>query len=251
MTMDLGKIYEELHEKIGEIDEKLDSLTDTKAAGKRQTINKLIEEAEDSWKPLVDSFQSKLGTAPEETMLGVFYGITRGLSEVFGKQAAEKLDAIVATLPEATPLITPEEVPALQKIRSEIYTNIKATINLAKQFFGDDVDMVMPKKRTGSKGPRGKRALSFYTFFIEEKEYASLKEVIADYPQYEATKDLTAAIREVGENSDPKWNLTEPPDEWSFTLPDGKILVGKDTRDPDDNGDEDEAEEVEEENTEE
>lgn len=244
-NMDLGKIYEDLMSKTAEIDEKLDSLTDTKAAGKRATINKLIAEAEDSWKPLVDSFQAKLGTAPEETMLGVFYGITRGLSDVFGKQAAEKLDEIVNTLPEATPLISPEEVPALQKLRSEFYAQIKATINLAEQFYGAS-DMVMPRKRTGSKGPRGKRALSFYTFYVEDKEYANLKAVIEDYTQFEKVSALTAAIKEVGENSDPKWNLTEPPEQWEFTLPDGKILVGKDTRDDSDEGDDEDEDEVEE-----
>jgi hypothetical protein len=242
----LKTVYKGLMGAIGQIDEKLDSLTDGKSAGQRALTNELIEKAADSWKPLVESFKNGLATTPAETAIGIYYGIVRGLDEVYGNTAKETVKSMVDNLPTPEPLISQDEVPALQKVRSELYGKVKALISLAEQFGGAD-GMSMPKKRTGSKGKRGKRALSYFTFTIDDKEFDSLKDVVELYPQYTKVADLTKAIREVGEAAEPKWNLTEPPQTWEFTLPDGKTLVGTDTRTDEDDEDETDEDETEEE----
>lgn len=238
--MELQGAYTALMTEIAGIDEKLDSLTDVKAAGKRTKINEFIKNTEGSWQKVVEDFTSQLSNAPDEVKIGIYFGITRGLDSAFRVQVNETLDKIIESMPPAAPLISVEEAPGLSKVRTDLYSKVKAVINLAEQF-GEDASMVMPRKRTGSKGPRGKRALSFFSWFVDATPYSKLSDVVADYDQYDKVSNLTAAMREA------ELDLRNPPDRIEFTLPDGKTLIGLNGNVDEDVEDEEEEDDSEEE----
>ena len=217
---DLKEIYTQLKAEIDVIDEQLDSQGDAKTAGKRTITNQLIEKSKDSWTPVVDTYVSTLTEAPQDVRIGVFYGIVRGLTNKLQELINKDLDELLKDIPESVPQITPEQAKEISEVRSKLYAQIKSVIGIAEQF-GDSEGMEMPKKRTGSRGKRGKRALSYFTWFIGEKEFAKLADIVEIYPQYEKVADLTKAMREAG------LNLTNPEGNLEFTLPDGEILIGE------------------------
>ena len=236
MSLDLMGLYTQLTDAINDIDEKLDSLDDSGAVTSRRIINELVSSNEETWKSVANSLVSQLETVPVEVQVGVFYGLVRQLNEGLGKQAKEYVATLAATAPKAEPLITPDEVGPLSETRKGLYAKAKALIEMATTFGDEDAEkMEMPKRRMGATGPRGKRALSLFAWNIEGVDFDKLKDVIENYPQYEAVKDLTAAMREAGIDT------KSPGNDISFTLPDGKILVGVNTEPvtPEDDTDED------------
>ena len=237
--MDLRDGYNQLTQAITAIDEQLDSLTDSKTAGKRAITNQLIDKTKDSWESVVESFAASLETAPSDVLIGVYFGITRGLASKFQEKVSAELETLLETLPKQEPLISAEEAPGLQKQRSDLYQKVKQLVSLAEQF-GESEGMELPKKRTGSTGKRGKRALSLFTWYIEEDKFDKLAEVVAKYDQYEKVSELTAAMKKAG------LNLTTPEGDLEFTLPDGKILVGVNGATANDEGDEDDDEDEDE-----
>jgi len=217
--MDLKQVYSDLKAAIDAMDEQLDSLTDTKSAGKRVITNQLIEKNKDSWESVVDQFSASLSEAPDEVAIGVYFGIVRGLASKLQDKVNAALDALVASMPEAKPLIDESDAKEIGENRSKVFAQIKSVIALSEQF-GEADGMELPKRRTGGRGKRGKRALSYFTWFIGEKEYAKLADVIEVYPQFDKVGTLTAAMRDAG------LNLTNPEGDLEFTLPDGELLVG-------------------------
>lgn len=240
MTMDLQNLHDDLHKKIDEIDAKLDSQVDAKTAGKRAIVSDLIDSAKGTWTPVSEQLIGQLGSATEDVQIGVYYGLLRALNSAFSKKLSEAVDKKVEALPEATPAdVIPEEViKELSTARSELYAKVRQLVEMNETFNGG-CTMHLPKRRTGGRGKRGPRAISSFNWTIDETAYENLKAVAEDYDQYEATKDLTKAMR------DAKIDLKNPPDRIEFTLPDGKILVGvKDAdkivspdNDPDNDGD--------------
>lgn len=243
MSLDLQEMWDQLLTTCAEIDEKLDSRSDSKSATKRSIINGYITENEASWKSVVDQFVGQLGELPVEKLAGIYYGIVRGLDSAFSAKVSAHLDSTVESAPKIEPLISEEEVAPLTKIRSDIFSKLKSIKELASTFDQGE-DWELPKRRTGAKGKRGKRALSFFTWSVEgdDKEYTKLAEIVELYPAYDKVGDLTKAMREAG------LNLTKPEGNLEFTLPDGKTLTGfngisaddtPEDDDDDENGDED------------
>lgn len=243
---DLMELHNQLHVAIDAIDEQLDSQTDSQAAGKRKITSELISDNEASWKPVVEQLVSQLTTAQVEVQIGFYYGLIRELGKVFGTPLSAKLDELVEAQPKIeVEVIPPEQLEVLTKTRSELYAKIKSLLEMAKNF-GMDEGMKMPRKRTGKKGKRGPRQISFFSWEIDGTDYENLKAVQEAYSvDYEKVSALTKAMR------DAKLNLTEPGDRLEFTLPDGKVLIG--TRDDEkvvneneDTGEEDDDEDGEE-----
>lgn len=218
--MDLQVLHDDLHAKINEIDERLDSQVNQKTAGKRSIVNGLIEEAKGSWEPVGTQLVEQLKTAPVEVQIGIYFGLLRMLNSEFSKPLAEAVDEKAKDIPETPSEVIPEdELKELSSARSELYAKVKQLVEM-NETFGGGAKMYMPKRRTGGRGPRGPRAISAYTFEVEGTSFDKLKDVAEAYDQYEKTKDLTAAIRAAG------IDLKNPPERFEFTLPDGKILVG-------------------------
>lgn len=240
--MDLREIYEKIHASINEIDEKLDSAGDQKAAGKRKITNELIEESKETWEPVVNRLVEQLSEAPVEIQIGVYYGIVRGLNNKFSANLASEVEKIVEAQPKPEVVeLSAEEVKLLSETRSELYKKLKTLIETANNF-GEGDGMELPKRRTGAKGKRGPRAITFFSWSVDGEDVENLKAVVDLYDQYEKVSALTKAMREA------KINLTKPEDRIEFTLPDGKVLVGirtatpvesDDSEDDDDSDDED------------
>jgi hypothetical protein len=247
------EIYYTLKETIDEIDVQLDSVGDQKAAGKRKITNDLIEEFKDVWEPVVAKLSEQLNSFEPDKRAGVYNGFVRALTKAFGDETSAFVDTLVPAEVEgeASTSIPAETLAGLQKTRSELYGQIKAIVDIAKQLDGTELEM--PKRRYGGVGKRGKRALTQYKFTVDGVEVKNLAEV-AKGNGYEKSADLTKALREA------KVDTTTPPKEFSFELPNGKTLNAVDTRsdderaadavdaatsdepdvdDPDENGDED------------
>lgn len=229
--MDLQVLHDDLHKKIQEIDEQLDSQVNQKTAGKRSIVNGLIENSKETWAPVAEQLVAQLKTAPTDVQIGIYYGLLRQLNEEFSKPLAEAVDEKVKDIPE-TPATTLDEdtVKQLSGARSEIYAKIKQLVDM-NDTFGGGANMYMPKRRTGGRGKRGPRALSLFTWEIEGTEFDKLKDVAEVYDQYEKAADITAAMREAGIDT------KNPPDRIEFTLPDGKILVGTKSEEDDEASD--------------
>lgn len=225
MSADVGmqEIYEKIMSSINEIDEKLDSRTDGKALGKRTLVNDLIELTKTHHESVVAQFVEQLNAVSPDEMVGIYYGITRGLDKAFRESASKYVDQKVETMPKPEPLISEEEVKPLSAMRSELYQKAKAVIDLVKTF-DDSIDWEMPKKRTGSRGKRGARATSFITWTVDGKDYKSLKDLAEAYPQFEKVTDLRKFIAEKGYTPDaekPGIDLKTPPAEFFVDMPDG------------------------------
>jgi len=235
---DLKKAHDELHAALNEIDTTLDAASgDQKSAGKRKITNGLIEDSKESWEPIAESLVEQLRVADPAVQVGVYFGLIRALQNEFSKELGDVVEAMVEKAPvEETVELSEEDAKALSKSRSEIYSKLKTLIGLAESF-GQADGMYAPKKRTGGRGKRGPRAISFFTWQVDGEDVENLKAVAEGYDQYEKTSDLTKAMREA------EINLTKPEDRIEFTLPDGKILVGLNTagEEVDDDDDDDDS----------
>ena len=241
MSLNLLEMFTESADAIKLIDKKLDSLDGGTASLRSTIIDEKIESTKDNWSKVSESIVSQLAEAPTEVQIGFFYGLARDLNKAYGDIAKKFVDELVATMPKPEPLISQDEVPALTEQRKELYTQVKAIMNMAEAFGDDDfANMENPRRRGGApKGKRGPRALSFFTWSIDDVTFESLKDVTEAVPQYTKVAELRAAMKEAG------FNLTTPPAEINFTLPDGKVLVGINGAPTPDNGEDDEDEDEE------
>ena len=234
---DLKSIHAELMAAIADIDIKLDSLGDAKSAGKRKIVSDRVEQTETVWSPVADRLIEQIRTMTPDEIVGVFNGIVRKLNGTFQEQVSAYVETLVDTQPASEPLISPEEAKELSGVRSTLYAKVKSVVELAAQF-GDE-GLEMPKKRTGARGKRGPRAISFFTWEINGESVAEDMDnlpAIAKKYGFEKGAALTKAMREAG------LDLRNPGERLEFTLPNGDVLVGINTAadsDEDDEGDED------------
>jgi hypothetical protein len=250
MAMDLKEKFDELQGTLDDIDEKLDSRDGGASTIRTQVLKGLIAETEANWSKVLDQLVEHLSgeDVTDRARIGFYYGLVRGLDKKFGTEAKKSIESAVAEAPKIEPLITEEEVEPLLESRKKVYAMIKSLRDMAEMFADPDLEnMPAPRRRGGApKGKRGKRALSFFSWEIEGKEYDSLKDVIEDVPIFDRVADLTAAMRAA------KINTTNPGNTIEFELPDGRMLTGTNNNvDPDDEGDddgEDEGDENEENN---
>jgi len=225
-------MYTSVMEKLNAVDELLDSTTDAKTAGKRALRNEMVKKFESDWQPIakqVSDFLSQL--SDPEQKFGVFYALVRALNETFDKPADEYLAAKVdenktdpnAPKPEQ---LTDDQIRQLSEQRSLLYKNAKQTRELALLFGGTEETFPLPKKRTGTRGKRGMRAITMYDWQINgaplSGENNNLLYVSKTYG-YEKAADLRKAIQDALELKD----LKDPPAEITFQLPNKDILFGK------------------------
>jgi hypothetical protein len=214
-------IYYTLMETLKEIDVQLDAAGDQKAAGKRKITNDLVEEFKDVWEPVVANLSKQLEAFEPNKRAGVYNGFVRALTKAFADETSAYVETLVPAEAEQTETVSPETLASLQKTRSELYAQVKAIVNIAKQLDGTELEM--PARRYGGVGKRGKRALSNYTFTVDGAEFKNLSEV-AKSNGYEKAAELTKALR------DAKIDTTNPPKDFQFTLPNGKTLSAHDNR---------------------
>ncbi|UOF81961.1 hypothetical protein [Caudoviricetes sp.] len=245
---EMVEVYQKLTAGIAELDEVLDAQTaDAKTAGKRKLTNDLIEAETAAWEPIVDQLDKILAGIPVERQIGVYFGLVRALGSSYSNKLAAEVEALVNSQPTIeVEKLSPEKIKEMSSVRSDLArqlsTLIQTLTNFGMNILPDGTEMVPAKKRTGGRGPRGKRALSYFTWWIDDVEFENLKAVVEAYDSFEKVANLTKAFREAGIDTQ------KPGDRIDFTLPDGKILVGvkgEDAPETDSDADDDDDDSVE------
>lgn len=223
---------------ITKIDNVLDSLEDSQAAGKRKITNELIAKETERAKPVADQIISSINSAPSDDIkFPLYLALVKFLEDEFSKAAdAYVVSQIPAVDPNAEkPEVSDSERKALIDQRKALTERARIVGDMAVdmgEITREEYEAQLPKRRNLS-GPRGKRAISFYVLTVDGVKYDSLAEV-AKAHGYDKAKDLTAAIRTEVKDGEtvvyPGVNLTDPPREFEFTMKNGKVLKASDTR---------------------
>ena len=234
--MDLLEKYQECAETLNVLDEKLDSRDGGSGSVKSKLIKDSIEQTKNNWEVVGNKLVEQLAETPDSVKVGFYYGLMRHLDKVYNPIAKKFIEEQVSNAPKVEPLISESEVPEVTEQRKQIYEQIKAIRAMAEAFGDPDLEkMEAPRRRGGApKGKRGPRAISYFTWSIDDQDFENLKAVIEAVPFYDRVADLTKAIRASG------INLTTPPAEIEFELPDGRVLVGINSVSPEDDESEDE-----------
>jgi hypothetical protein len=197
----LLQFYKQVMKSIFEIDDKLD--VGTEAAGKRKITNDLVSTYEEDWQPVVDALIQQMDQMALDRLAGALNGIVRNLN----KKYQEAVDVYITTQVEAqpkneTPEVSDEEKKELSETRSQLAKQAKTIVDMAISFnlCTEDEPWELPARR-GAQGKRGKRALTFFTWAIDDvavdEDNDSVKGVAA-LLGYEKAADFTQALRDAG-----------------------------------------------------
>ena len=118
MSLDLKDIYNELFEGINEIDVLLDSVSGSKAAGKRKVISDLTSKHEAFWKDAVDTTVTQLSTLDAEQQAAAYYALVNTLRTNFDKSVTGYIDGLVDAQPKQEALISEDDVAKYSEKRS-------------------------------------------------------------------------------------------------------------------------------------
>jgi hypothetical protein len=231
----LDDFWEQGTAAIKEIDEKLDSLDDSASASKRVLINQFIETNKDFVEKNSGMVVNQIRSIPDqedgsfEKLVAMYTGLRRALDAAFQKEIDEQVQKLVENQPKREPLITAEEAVELTQTRSDLRKKL-ATLREVIIGFGEEDEaayVLPPVRRTGAKGKRGKRQISFYTWTVDGEVIGeTLAEVVKSLDFFDKVTQLRAFLEAAGINvKKPATEILEA------ELPNGKILIG--TRDPD------------------
>jgi hypothetical protein len=229
-----------LGDEIGEIDGVLDSLSGAQSAGKRAVINRLMKAVQDN----IDIVFAKLDEqvfsdiSDDDVFVGMYSGLVKSLESKYQPRQDAILESKAEEIKAETPVLTEEQIKDLTDSRKELVMKFKATKEIFKTFGMPGIDEVPdPKRRTGSHGKRGPRAITQFTWTVDGVRQSPDKDSltgVASENGYENSKALRDALREAG------IDLKNPEDKIEFTLSNGKALVGiKSVEDEDDDEDDD------------
>jgi|SRR5215471_1276894 len=258
MTLSIAQLIG-LGENIGEIDVVLDSLSGAQSAGKRAVINRLVKEVQprvdevlgqldyqvlnpvetdDDGNPVLDEEGNPVvKELSDDEFVGIFAGIVKGLESKYTERQNKIMESKVEEIKAETPNLSEEEVKELTDKRKLLVMQFKATKEIFKTFGMPGVDEVPdPKRRTGSIGKRGPRAISAFRWSVDGVAQAPEKDSLAGVAgdnDYDSAKELRDAMRKA------KIDLKNPPDHIEFTLANGKKLVGTKPEEPEEDDDSD------------
>jgi hypothetical protein len=239
---EVRQMYVKLMNSVSDIDEKIGA--GTEAAGTRKFTNDLVSENENEWNSVASRLSEMLTKVrdgdPENgieanmgAFVGSFYGIQRQLTKQFKEAADAWIKQQVDSMPKSdTPEASETEKAQLVKARQELVKQLKTVIDMAV-IFGDtteDQKWEMPK-RLGAVGPRGKRALSSYNWFIDGVALEGDDNSVAGAAKalgYEKSADFTADLRKnkvVIDGKEDNFNTKTPPPEFTFEIK-GKEVYG-------------------------
>jgi hypothetical protein len=225
------------------IDDKLASLAGSPTAGKRAQIKALVEANETDVTPVVTFVESLQESADRFV---VWSKIEAAIKAKFDAE----FDAFVASLVkvEATPgeKISDDEVEALITKRRQYAQQWAALTSVWPSLMpGVDIsDIPAPKKMTGSRGPRGKRAISSYQFSLDGgKLSADENSLVAVAKKFNTTdaegnfvpwkaKGLRDFCIEQAKQKGIEFSWKTPPSEFTFELPGGRMFSGVKMEEP-------------------
>jgi hypothetical protein len=223
------------YQEIQVIDEKIAAASGSQSAGKRAIANRLIEANQETVDQLVSQVAEYLKQLDDASLAGVFSGVVKNLSTQFDEKVNTYLTAEAEARKSEQPEVSQEELTGLVTDRKRLSDEYKALRNILEMFGSDVSGIPEPKKMTGARGPRGKRAISMFQFAIDGANLSvaenSLSKV-AEVGGFEASEDsegkkvtalkqLKAYLKENYE-----FDTSEPPDTFSFKLPNGKVFSG-------------------------
>lgn len=238
------------YREIAAIDEKLDSITD--AGGKRAIANAIVDETKDSWeKPVTSVIASLTGISDDRVLVGSYTALVKALRESFNERVDKFLTEQKESQGTEVVQLSADEISALTTQRRQLNEEFKALEQVLELFDMDTSNVPRPKKRTGSRGKRGPRVFSKYVFSIDGTErtasqnsLSSIANTVCKGEGFEndwKSGDLRTFLSEQG------IDLTNPPDSFSVTLPNGKVLSAqKQEAGEDEEEEEDEVQEEEE-----
>lgn len=209
------ELYVEFWNQIYDIDAVLDA--GTESAGKGKITNSLVEAAKAEWTPALqnatEAFEKLSAEADDETVVGTYFGLVRGLQKLLKERADAVVQRIYDAQPQTEDTASDAEKQRLAAERSELMKNIKPIIEMGKMFnlVTEEYPWELPKRR-GAVGKRGKRALTDYDWTVNGETYSSVKDVAEalNVGRGEFTKALREAPNDI--------NTKEPPSEFSASV---------------------------------
>jgi hypothetical protein len=239
-------MFESLNGRVKELDEILDAASDQKGAGRRAVINQLVTASQETIDSVVAQFIEQLGQMDDEKRYGVYFGVLRGLRGEFDEPGTAFAESLVEQRPQIT--VDPAEVLAANNERSDKVGQMKHLKAILEAVAPEDAEGLKVPRRRSTGGPRGKRAISYYTWTIDGAEFDGNLTEVAKKLGYARPADLRDEMKNA------EINLTKPKDVIEFTTSGGNVLVGtKDADAPDwedvpdeadDDEDDDETDEV-------
>lgn len=235
---------------ILELDEQLAAASGSTALGKRALANSITSEREGVWRELVDAVVNKIAEAESdnEALVALVTALDKGVTDRFGKQVDEFLQAQVEANSSEQIKLSDDELQNLTNHAKELRKQEKALREILVMFGMNVDDIPEPKRLTGSRGKRGPRVFSRYNYSVDGQPRTESQNSLSSIANTVAPDDWnTPKLREF--ISSQGIDINNPPDEWSVTLPNGKVVsaVKKSVEDvyetsDDDDGDEDETE---------
>ena len=230
-----------------EYDIKLDEGAGNKSTGKRSVKNRLAESSPVAVDALLDFFEQLKEPA---TRAGAIIKFEKALSEKFGQEVEKFVDSQVTPADNAK--LSDTELTQLETERREVVKKFHAMMDVWKLIMpSDDVsDIPVPKKRTGSRGPRGPRAISSYQWTVNGTDLAAKDNslaYIASLVDGWKVKDLREFAIKTLSTPETEFSFKTPPESFSFTLPNGtsvsaaKMVKAEADDDSEDDNDEDDA----------
>lgn len=238
-------MFEALNSRVRELDEVLDAASDQKGAGRRAVINQLVTNNQTMVDSVVSQFIEQLNTMDDESKFGVYFGVLRGLRSTFDESGTTFAESLVEQRP--TVAVDPAEVTAANNERSDKVGQMKHLKAILEAVAPEDAAELKVPRRRSTGGPRGKRAISYYTWTLDGAEFDGNLTELAKKLGYVRPADLRDEMKAA------EINLTKPKDVIEFTTSGGNVLVGtKDSDAPDwndvdvedDDDDDDETEET-------
>jgi hypothetical protein len=226
---------------IQEYDVKLDEGAGSKSAGKRAIKNRLAENS------TVD-VSGILGWFDQLSDISLRAAAFVKFEKAFNDKFAPAIEAFIESqvTPSDGAKLSDEELATLETERRESVKKFNAMRDLWKLLNPTDdlSDIPEPKKRTGSRGPRGPRAISSYQFAVDGTELSAANNTLAHIASLQdgfKVKDLRAYVIEKLSTEDKKFDFKTPPESFSFTLPNGMSVYASKMAEPaaDDDDDED------------
>lgn len=238
-------MFETLNSRVRELDEVLDAASDQKGAGRRAVINQLVTANQGMIDSVVAQFVEQLGQMDSEQKYGVYFGVLRGLRGQFDEPGTAYAESLVEQRP--TIAVDPEEVKLANEERSDKVGQMKHLKAILEAVAPEDAAELKVPRRRSTGGPRGKRAISYYSWTLDGAEFDGNLTELAKKLGYARPADLRDEMKSAS------INLTKPKDVIEFTTSGGNVLVGTkaadapdweevDDSDEDDDEDEDEDE---------
>jgi hypothetical protein len=220
LSVDVNTLLDKYQE-IASVDEQLDAASGSEQAGKRALANSVSAETQKSWeKPVSNLVKTIQGFDSPELIVGTYTAIQKALRDNFQEQVDKFLTELAASRQSETVTLTPEQLEELNTARKQLVEEYKAIANILEMFKFDISGVPTPKKRTGSRGPRGPRVFGRYVFSIDGKERTASQNSLSSIANT-VCKDLgwaTADLRNfLVENG---FDVENPPETFEVVIPD-------------------------------